>query len=60
MKKVIIWLVKYLTAFYVHIKYMGHGIAGLQGPIYGGTGCFHSRKVIYGLSPDDIDSINGK
>ena len=39
---------------------MGHGIAGLQGPFYGGTGCFHSRKVIYGLSPDDVDSVNGK
>ena len=39
---------------------MAHGIAGLQGPIYGGTGCFHNRKVIYGLSPDDVDSIDGK
>ena len=32
---------------------MGRGIAGAQGPSYGGTGCFHRRKVIYGLSPDE-------
>ncbi|XP_015580966.1 cellulose synthase-like protein B4 [Ricinus communis] len=35
-------------------EYMGRGIAGLQGPFYGGTGCFHRRKVIYGLCPDDV------
>ncbi|KAM1429458.1 hypothetical protein ACFX2I_045655 [Malus domestica] len=34
-------------------KYVGHGIAGIQGPIYAGTGCVHRRKVIYGLSPTD-------
>ncbi|CAL5391172.1 unnamed protein product [Camellia sinensis] len=28
---------------------------GIQGPLYGGTRCFHRRKVIYGLSPDDND-----
>ncbi|XP_058072602.1 cellulose synthase-like protein H1 [Magnolia sinica] len=28
------------------------GIAGIQGPLYGGTGCFHRRKVIYGQPPD--------
>ncbi|THG13570.1 hypothetical protein TEA_007833 [Camellia sinensis var. sinensis] len=28
-------------------------MVGFQGPLYGGTGCFHRRKVIYGLSPDD-------
>ncbi|GMP53950.1 hypothetical protein CsSME_00019258 [Camellia sinensis var. sinensis] len=33
--------------------YLGHGLVGIQGPFYGGTGCFHRRKVIYGLSPDD-------
>ncbi|XP_028071915.1 cellulose synthase-like protein H1 [Camellia sinensis] len=34
-------------------EYLGHGLVGIQGPFYGGTGCFHRRKVIYGLSPDD-------
>ncbi|KAM7503654.1 hypothetical protein LguiB_002558 [Lonicera macranthoides] len=34
-------------------EFMGRGIAGAQGPFYGGTGCFHRRKVIYGLSPDE-------
>ncbi|KAI8011387.1 Cellulose synthase-like protein B6 [Camellia lanceoleosa] len=37
------------------MKYMGHGTVGIQGPFYGGTGCFHRRKVIYGLSPDHND-----
>lgn len=38
-----------------------HGLAGIQGPFYGGTGCFHKRKIIYGLSPDHIvELINGK
>ncbi|KAK7257562.1 hypothetical protein RIF29_31614 [Crotalaria pallida] len=36
-------------------KYIGAGMAGLQGPLYGGTNCFHRRKVIYGLSPNDVD-----
>jgi len=31
------------------------GLAGLQGPFYGGTNCFHRRKVIYGRSPDNIE-----
>ncbi|GMP53937.1 hypothetical protein CsSME_00019250 [Camellia sinensis var. sinensis] len=39
----------------VLFHYMGHGIVGIQGPFYGGTGCFHRRKVIYCLSPDDND-----
>ncbi|PQQ01309.1 cellulose synthase-like protein H1 isoform X3 [Prunus yedoensis var. nudiflora] len=26
------------------------GFAGMQGPLYAGTGCFHRRKVIYGFS----------
>ncbi|XP_057514936.1 cellulose synthase-like protein H1 [Actinidia eriantha] len=34
-------------------EYIGRGIVGIQGPLYGGTGCFHRRKVIYGLSPDE-------
>ncbi|KAF8414123.1 hypothetical protein HHK36_002122 [Tetracentron sinense] len=32
-------------------EYLARGIGGIQGPFYGGTGCFHRRKVIYGLSP---------
>ncbi|XP_062225650.1 cellulose synthase-like protein H1 [Phragmites australis] len=36
----------------VIFKKLGFGIAGLQGMFYGGTGCFHRRKVIYGLPPD--------
>ncbi|KAI8011382.1 Cellulose synthase-like protein H1 [Camellia lanceoleosa] len=39
----------------VLFHYMVHGLVGIQGPLYGGTGCFHRRKVIYGLSPDDND-----
>ncbi|XP_063948956.1 uncharacterized protein LOC108221820 isoform X1 [Daucus carota subsp. sativus] len=29
-----------------------HGLAGIQVPMYWGTNCFHTRKVIYKLSPD--------
>ncbi|CAH2059788.1 unnamed protein product [Thlaspi arvense] len=35
--------------------YIGGGIAGIQGPLYGGSGCFHTRRVMYGLSPNDLD-----
>ncbi|XP_077232459.1 cellulose synthase-like protein H1 isoform X2 [Tasmannia lanceolata] len=38
-------------------EYLSPGIAGIQGPMYGGTGCFHRRKIIYGLPPD-YDEIN--
>ncbi|XP_004506254.1 cellulose synthase-like protein H1 isoform X2 [Cicer arietinum] len=38
------------------LKYLGAGLAGLQGIFYGGTNCFHRRKVIYGLSPDDVEN----
>ncbi|CBI28828.3 unnamed protein product, partial [Vitis vinifera] len=41
-------------------KYVGSGIAGLQGPMYGGTGCFHRRKVIYGLWPEGRMEIKGR
>ncbi|XVE72412.1 hypothetical protein DITRI_Ditri11bG0037500 [Diplodiscus trichospermus] len=51
----------------VLIEHVGRGIAGLQGPCYSGTGCFHRRKVIYGAWPDNAEnqgknhtSINGK
>ncbi|XP_027339834.1 cellulose synthase-like protein H1 isoform X2 [Abrus precatorius] len=48
--------------------YMGGGLAGMQGIFYVGTNCFHRRKVIYGLSPDqniqngrnDLHVTNGK
>lgn len=30
------------------------GLEGSQGPVYQGSGCFHRRKVIYGLWPDDV------
>ena len=39
---------------------MACGFSGLQGFFYGGTGCFHRRKIIYGLQLDNIASINGK
>lgn len=32
---------------------LGFGIGGIQGPFYGGTGCFHRRKIIYGTSPEE-------
>ncbi|XP_024033057.1 cellulose synthase-like protein H1 isoform X2 [Morus notabilis] len=45
----------------VLFEYLAKGVAGIQGPFYSGTGCFHRRKVIYGLSPDDIENnTNGK
>ncbi|XP_052178784.1 cellulose synthase-like protein H1 [Diospyros lotus] len=44
--------------FVVFHEYIGYGIAGIQGPFYHGTNCFHRRKVIYGLSPND-KQING-
>ncbi|OMO88928.1 Cellulose synthase [Corchorus olitorius] len=51
----------------VLIEYVGRGVAGLQGPCYSGTGCFHRRNVIYGQWPQDVEnharnhtSINGK
>ena len=34
-------------------QYLGRGLAGHQGQLYGGTGCFHRRKIIYGSSPED-------
>ncbi|KAL6650610.1 hypothetical protein ACP70R_009535 [Stipagrostis hirtigluma subsp. patula] len=41
----------------VLFKKLGSGIAGLQGMFYGGTGCFHRRKVIYGVTPDYTTDI---
>ncbi|EFH44470.1 hypothetical protein ARALYDRAFT_915282 [Arabidopsis lyrata subsp. lyrata] len=36
-------------------SYLGRGVAGIQGPFYIGSGCFHTRRVMYGLSSDDIE-----
>ncbi|XP_058729651.1 cellulose synthase-like protein H1 isoform X2 [Vicia villosa] len=41
-------------------KYVIAGLAGLQGPFYGGTNCFHRRKVIYGLSSNDVKNGSNK
>ncbi|KAG8064492.1 hypothetical protein GUJ93_ZPchr0004g39843 [Zizania palustris] len=43
----------------VPFKKIGVGIAGLQGFFYAGTGCFHRRKVIYGMAPDSIGAGRG-
>ncbi|KAI5412616.1 hypothetical protein KIW84_057320 [Lathyrus oleraceus] len=40
--------------------YVGGGYGGLQGILYAGTNCFHRRKVIYGLSPDNDIQIGKK
>ncbi|KAJ0234762.1 hypothetical protein HA466_0271280 [Hirschfeldia incana] len=37
-------------------SYLGKGVAGIQGPLYCGSGCFHTRRVMYGLSPDDLEN----
>ncbi|KAF7141631.1 hypothetical protein RHSIM_Rhsim06G0165300 [Rhododendron simsii] len=51
----------YGNQFVVFYEYLVRGLAGIQGPLYGGTGCFHRRKVIYGLSPYEYDEeISGK
>ncbi|CDY19146.1 BnaA04g18860D [Brassica napus] len=36
-------------------SYVGRGFAGIQGPVYAGSGCFHTRRVMYGLSVDDLE-----
>nr|XP_023915035.1 cellulose synthase-like protein H1 [Quercus suber] len=50
----------YANQLVVLYEYLGRGMAGLQGPLYGGTGCFHRRKVIYSLSPNNVDPVNEK
>ncbi|KAM0893411.1 hypothetical protein ACQ4PT_025148 [Festuca glaucescens] len=37
----------------VAFKKLGYGVAGIQGFFYAGTGCFHRRKVVYGMPPPD-------
>jgi len=34
------------------------GMAGLQGPYYGGSNTFHRRYAIYGFYPNQIQSGN--
>lgn len=36
------------------MQYIIRGMAGLQGPYYGGTNTFHRRNAIYGLYPDEV------
>ncbi|XP_059658227.1 cellulose synthase-like protein B4 isoform X3 [Cornus florida] len=43
----------------MNVLYIWSGVVGSQGAFYSGTGCFHRRKVIYGLSPDE-KQFNGK
>ncbi|KAK7375197.1 hypothetical protein VNO78_35890 [Psophocarpus tetragonolobus] len=43
---------QWVTAF----EYIIRGMAGLQGPYYGGTNTFHRRSAIYGLYPDEIEN----
>ncbi|CAN8232009.1 unnamed protein product [Cochlearia groenlandica] len=45
----------YTKEFSVAQSYLGRGVAGIQGPIYCGSGCFHTRRVMYGLSSDDLE-----
>ncbi|KAM3198706.1 hypothetical protein ACQJBY_073710 [Aegilops geniculata] len=33
------------------------GLAGLQGIFYLGTGCFHRRKIIYGVAPHSFAAV---
>ncbi|KAI9094179.1 hypothetical protein K1719_026761 [Acacia pycnantha] len=42
----------------VLFTYMVGGLGGIQGPFYCGTNAFHRRKVLYGLSPRDIETGN--
>ncbi|KAK8464019.1 hypothetical protein PHAVU_011G101700 [Phaseolus vulgaris] len=42
----------------IFIKYLTAGIAGLQGPFYGGTNCLLRRKVIYGNLPNRMENGN--
>ncbi|XP_058088897.1 cellulose synthase-like protein H1 isoform X2 [Magnolia sinica] len=45
------------TSMLVLVQLLMNGMAGIQGPLYGGTGCFHRRKVIYGWLPPDDEEI---
>lgn len=47
----------FLLVFITQI--VGSGMAGIQGPLYIGTGCFHRRKLIYGFSLDNNADVQG-
>ncbi|CAA7036873.1 unnamed protein product [Microthlaspi erraticum] len=36
-------------------SFLERGVAGIQGSVYTGSGCFHTRRVMYGLYPDDVE-----
>ncbi|KAG0499716.1 hypothetical protein HPP92_004407 [Vanilla planifolia] len=40
-------------------RVMTEGFSGIQGPLYGGTGCFHRRKAIYGSRPPNLACNDG-
>ncbi|KAF4382681.1 hypothetical protein F8388_015509 [Cannabis sativa] len=44
----------------VSFEIIGRGMAGIQGLVYAGTGCFHRRKVIYNFDLDNADTKAGK
>ncbi|XP_049936399.1 cellulose synthase-like protein H1 isoform X1 [Nymphaea colorata] len=44
----------------VLIKRLMPGTNAYQGPTYGGTGCFHRRKVIYGQQPPERQEANNE
>ncbi|MED6182631.1 hypothetical protein PIB30_030370 [Stylosanthes scabra] len=37
-------------------QYIIRGMAGLQGPFYGGTNTFHRRSAMYGLYPHEVET----
>ncbi|KAK7335583.1 hypothetical protein VNO80_27507 [Phaseolus coccineus] len=41
----------------IAFEYIIRGMAGLQGPFYGGTNTFHRRNTIYGLYPHEIETV---
>ncbi|KAG9457559.1 hypothetical protein H6P81_002067 [Aristolochia fimbriata] len=46
--------------FIVSQEVQVRGIAGIGGPLYAGTGCFHRRKIIYGQHPPNPEIHTSK
>ncbi|KAF3576815.1 hypothetical protein DY000_02035056 [Brassica cretica] len=46
------FLILTFICLFIHLS---RGFAGIQGSIYSGSGCFHTRRVMYGLSVDDLE-----
>ncbi|KAI3695459.1 hypothetical protein L1987_78456 [Smallanthus sonchifolius] len=44
----------------MNVWYLINGIAAIQGPFYGGTNCFHRRKVIYESAAQMLSGSNTK